>query len=171
MRPTWIYGPGDVSLNRFLDLGRRLPVVPMTNRGRQLLAPVFVRDVAALAADALVTPAAEGQAFELGGPDTLPMRDVIRHALATSGLRRPVVPGPTPLIKLAAAPLTLLPRPPLTPAAVDFVNQPATVMPRRLTPLDEGLASYLAPGSGPAALAFDGRGPASRPMPTAETAS
>jgi hypothetical protein len=47
--------------------------------------------------------------------------------------------------------LTLLPAPPLTPDAVDFINQPATVdlgpllerMPRRLTPLDEGLASYL----------------------------
>jgi hypothetical protein len=42
--------------------------------------------------------------------------------------------------------------PPLTPSAIDFINQPATVdvepllarMPRRLTPLDEGLATYLA---------------------------
>ncbi len=179
LRPTWIYGPGDVSLIRFLDFGRRLPAVPMTNAGRQLLAPVFVRDVAALAADALVSPAAEGRVFELGGPDTLPMRDVIRRALAAAGIRRPVVPGPTPLLKLAAAPLALLPRPPLTPAAVDFVNQPATVdvapllalMPRRLTPLDEGLASYLAPESGPGTLAFDGRSPAARSTTTAETAS
>ena len=79
------------------------------------------------------------------------MRDVIRPGARAAGLRRPIVPGPAPLIKLAAAPLPLLPEPPLTPDAVDFINQPATVdlgpllarMPRRLTPLDEGLATYL----------------------------
>jgi len=57
----------------------------------------------------------------------------------------------------------LLPEPPLTPDAIEFINQPATVdvapllerMPRRLTPLDEGLASYLGPGSEPAAIAID----------------
>jgi hypothetical protein len=60
------------------------------------------------------------------------------------------------------APLTLLPAPPLTPDAIDFINQPATVdtapllarMPRRLTPLAEGLATYLAPGSGPGTLTW-----------------
>ena len=47
IRPTWIYGPRDVSLNRFLGFARRLQAVPMTNLGRQLLAPVFIDDVAA----------------------------------------------------------------------------------------------------------------------------
>ena len=163
LRPTWIYGPGDVSLNRFLGFARHLPVVPMTNGGDQLLAPVFVDDVARLAADALVDPAALDQVFEVGGPEVLPMREVIGRALAVAGLRRPILPGPTPLIKAAAVPLTLLPRPPLTPDGVDFVNQPATVdlgpllgrMPRRLTPLTEGLAPYLAPGSGPGRLELD----------------
>jgi NADH dehydrogenase len=155
VRPTWIYGPRDVSLNRFLGFARALPVVPMTNRGRQLLAPAFIDDVAALVADALVDPAAVNQVFELGGPETLPLREIIRRALRVAGLERPLLPGPTPLIKAGAVPLSLLPNPPLTPNAVDFINQPATVdvapllerMPRRLTPLDDGLASYLAPGA------------------------
>ena len=72
----------------------------MTNRGRQLLAPVFVDDVARLAADSLVDAAAADQVFELGGPETLPMREVIGRALAVAGLRRPILPGPTPLLKL-----------------------------------------------------------------------
>jgi NADH dehydrogenase len=162
-RPTWIYGPRDVSLNRFVGFARRLRMVPLTNAGGQLLAPVFIDDVAQLAADALVSDEATNQVFELGGPDTLPMRDVIHHALRAAGLSRPIVPGPTPLIKLGAAALTLLPEPPLTPDAVDFVNEPATVdvapllarMPRRLTPLDEGLATYLAPEAGPGRVAID----------------
>jgi NADH dehydrogenase len=162
VRPTWIYGPRDVSLNRFLGFGRRLGMVPLTNTGRQPLAPVFIDDVARLAADSLTDEAAAFQVFELGGPETLPMRDIVGRALAAAGLRRPIVPGPGPLIKLAAAPLTLLPAPPLTPDAVDFINQPATVdlgpvlerMPRRLTPLDEGLATYLPTESGPGRVAI-----------------
>ena len=82
------------------------------------------------------------------------MREIIGRALEVAGLRRPIIPGLAPLIKLMATPLTLLPEPPLTPDAVDFINQPAVVdtgpllarMPRRLTPLDEGLASYLHTG-------------------------
>jgi len=154
IRPTWIYGPRDVSLNRFMTFARFLPVVPMTNTGRQRLAPVFVGDAADLAADAMDDAAAVGQTFELGGPETLTMREIIARALRANRLRRPILPGPTRLLKLAAAPMSLLPTPPLTPAAIDFINQPAVVdiepllarMPRRLTTLDEGLASYLRPG-------------------------
>jgi NADH dehydrogenase len=140
-------------------------MVPMTNRGRQQLAPVFVDDVATLAADSLVQDAARGQVFEIGGPETLPMREVIGRALAIAGIRRPIVPGPAPLLKLVAWPLKFLPSPPLTPDAVDFINQPATVdlaplmerMPRQLTSLDDGLRSYLAPGATPGTLTIDAR--------------
>ena len=163
LRPTWIYGPRDASLNRFVGFARSLRVVPMTNAGHQPLAPVFIDDVARLAADALVDEAAQGKVLEVGGPETIPMRQVIARALRAAGLRRPIVPGPTPLIKLALQPMRLLPEPPLTPDAVDFINQPATVdtgplltrMPRRLTPLDEALATYLPPGSGPGIVTID----------------
>jgi NADH dehydrogenase len=124
-----------------------------------------VDDVAVLAADALVSDEARDQVFELGGPESLAMRDILRRALRAAGRRRPILPGPTPLLKLAAWPLRFLPEPPLTPDGVDFVNQPATVdlgpllerMPRRLTPLDEGLRTYLGPADRDRLqLAFDG---------------
>jgi NADH dehydrogenase len=167
IRPTWIFGPRDVSLNRFVGFARRLFVVPMTNTGSQLLAPVYIEDAAKLAADSLVEDAAVNQVFELGGPETLRMRDIIAAALGVAGLRRPILPGPTPLIKLVAVPLSWLPTPILTPDAVDFINQPATVdlapllerMPRRLTSLEDGLATYLATQTADATLAFDGPAP------------
>ncbi len=153
IRPTWVYGPADVALNRFLGFARWLPFVPLTGSGTQLLAPVFVNDLADLAADALRSEAARDQVFEIGGPDTLTMRQIIGVALRVARLRRPLLPAPAIALKLAAWPLRLLPSPPLTPDAVDFINQPATVdtgpllmrMPRRLTPLAEGLATYLGP--------------------------
>jgi NADH dehydrogenase len=176
LRPTWIYGPRDVSLNRFLGFARQLQFVPMTNFGGQLLAPVFVDDIGRLVADSLADPAASSAVLEVGGPDTLTMREVIGHALRASGVRRPIIPAPAQLVKLAALPLSLLPSPLLTPDAVDFINQPATVdtapllerLPRRLTPFDEGLASYLDPASAPGRLAFDAS-PTSASSPAAPT--
>lgn len=153
IRPTWVFGPEDVSLNRFLGFARVLPFVPMTNFGSQQLAPVFVRDVARLAADSFESDAAAEQVFEIGGPETLSMREILRRAMAVAGSRKLLLPAPAALVKLAAWPMRFLPNPPLSPDAVDFVNQPATVdieplllrMPRTLTPLEQGLASYLGP--------------------------
>jgi uncharacterized protein YbjT (DUF2867 family) len=88
LRPTWIYGPRDGSLNRFLGFARQYQVVPMTNFGRQLLAPVFIDDIRRLAADSLIDPAAANQVFEVGGPQAFRMRDVIGHALRIADLSR-----------------------------------------------------------------------------------
>jgi NADH dehydrogenase len=153
-RPSWIYGPGDHSLNRFLSMSRWLPFVPQIGNGRQLLAPVFVEDVGALVADALVTPGTENMVLEVGGPETLMMDEIIRTALRILGRRRLILHAPVVLMKVITAPLTLLPSPPMTPAAIDFVVQSATVdtgplrklLPRRLMPLAEALATYMGPG-------------------------
>ena len=153
-RPSWIYGPGDHSLNRFLGMSRWLPFVPQIGNGRQLLAPVYVGDIGALVADALITPATDNVALEVGGPQTLTMDEIIRVALHVLGRRRPILHAPVWLMKVLTAPLTLLPSPPMTPAAVDFVVQAAPVdtgplrerLPRRLLPLSEALATYLGPG-------------------------
>lgn len=153
LRPSWVYGPGDNSLNRFIGFSRWLPFIPQIGNGRQLMAPVFVGDMGALAADALVTPAAENATLEVGGPDTLSMDEIIRTALRVMGRRRLILHAPAILVKFATAPLTLLPSPPMRPSAVDFVVQSAQVdtgplhaiLPRRLTPLSEALASYLSP--------------------------
>jgi NADH dehydrogenase len=151
LRPSWIYGPGDKSLNRFLGMSRWLPFVPQIGNGRQLIAPVFVADIGALAADVLETPAADNATLEVGGPETLSMDEIIRTALRTMGRRRAILHAPVVLMKIATAPLTLLPSPPMRPSAIDFVVQSAQVdtgplhatLPRRLTPLAEALATYL----------------------------
>jgi uncharacterized protein YbjT (DUF2867 family) len=154
LRPSWIYGPGDHSLNRFVGFSRWLPFIPQIGNGRQLLAPVFVDDVAALVADALETPAAENVALDVGGPETLSMDEIIRVALRVLGRRRPILHTPVILMKIMTAPLTLLPSPPMTPGAIDFVIQSAQVdtaplhekLSRRLSPLAEALSTYLNSG-------------------------
>ena len=73
--------------------------MPQIGNGRQLLAPVFVDDMGALVADALVTPAANNATLEVGGPETLTMDDVIRAALRVQGRRRMILHAPTGLMK------------------------------------------------------------------------
>ena len=115
--------------------------------------PVFIDDLGRLLADALGRPEAEGQTFEVGGPERMAMDDVIRTALEVAGLRRPILHQPVALGKLLATFLQLLPGPPLTPDAIDFITHEAVADNSalesafggpKLTPLREGLATYLA---------------------------
>jgi uncharacterized protein YbjT (DUF2867 family) len=154
-RPSWIYGPGDRSLNRFLGFTRWLPFVPQIGNGQQILAPIFIDDMAALVADSLEIPTAVNETLEIGGPETLSMDDVIRKALHTSHRRRFILHAPAALMKALTAPLVLLPSPPMRPSAIDFVVQSAPVdtsllrdrFPRKLRSVDEGLATYMSPRS------------------------
>src|SRR5579883_284509 len=51
-RPSWVYGPRDRALNRYVAFVRSpLPIVPVIGDGKQRLQPVFVEDVARAAAD------------------------------------------------------------------------------------------------------------------------
>ena len=72
-------------------------------------------------------PAAANATLEVGGPETLTMDQVIRTALRVQGRRRMILHAPVILMKIATAPLTLLPVPPMRPSAIDFVVQAAPV--------------------------------------------
>lgn len=152
VRPSWVYGPEDRALNRFVSLYRRLPFVPVVGDGRQRLQPVFVDDVAGVLATAAL-PGAPSGTFEIGGPEVMTMDRVLDTMMEVAGRRKPLVHVPTALPKLGGAVLRALPRPPLSPDAVDFLTGDAVAdtgpllraFPIRLTPLREGLATYLAP--------------------------
>ena len=156
LRPSWIYGPEDHSLNRFLAMSRSLPFVPMIGDGnRQRLQPVFIDDAGRAVAEAVENRAADGHSFELGGPEVLTMNEIVRTALEVMGRRRWLLSAPKGLMKALAALLRFLPGPPLTPDAIDFITMDALAdssalvgtLGLRLTPLREGLATYLAPAT------------------------
>lgn len=150
-RPSWIYGRRDRSLNRFIQLVRLLPVVPVIGDGRARVQPALVDDVARVVALAVDEPRATGQVFELGGPEQLTMDEIIRTAQRILRRRQPLLHAPVGLVKLQARLLALLPDPPLSPAAIDFILMEETVDPGpaealfgvRFRPLEEGLRTYL----------------------------
>jgi uncharacterized protein YbjT (DUF2867 family) len=156
LRPSWVYGPEDRALNRFVWFHRWLPIVPVIGDGGQRLQPVFVEDVAVAFARAAAIGGPSGT-FEIGGPDVVTMNDVLAAMMEVRGRRKPLVHFPVFLPKLAGFFLQVVPKLSLSPAAVDFITSDALAElgPLRhafgdleLTPLREGLASYLSPPGG-----------------------
>jgi uncharacterized protein YbjT (DUF2867 family) len=123
LRPSWVYGPRDRSLNRWAMFARLLPVVPLPGPGTAKVRPIHVDDVGDAVARALKLPGAEGQTIELGGPQLLMLKQVVRVMLTVMGKRRLILPAPKVIVKLGAALLYRLPGRVLSPRAVDFVNQ------------------------------------------------
>jgi len=156
-RPSWVYGPRDHSLNRFLGFARFLPFVPVIGDGKTRLNPLFVGDLARHAAAAVTNPRARNRLFEIGGPEVLTMDDIIRTALRVAGKRRFLLHQPAGLMKAVAAIAQHLPGRPLTPDAIDFIlmdpvcdnTELQQVFGLPLTPLAEGLATYLGPRGWP----------------------
>jgi NADH dehydrogenase len=151
VRPTWVYGPEDDSLNRLIGFSKFLPFVPLFGDGRQAMQPVFVDDVGRIVADAATRPEAAGEVFELGGPEVISMNEVLRTALDVMRRKRFILHQPVVLGKLAGRAASLLPTPPLSADAVDFINAPAVadnsnverVLQPQLTTLRDGLRTYL----------------------------
>jgi uncharacterized protein YbjT (DUF2867 family) len=160
LRPSWAYGPGDRAVNTYAAMARFSPVIPMIARfeGRrmipQLIQPVFIEDVALAVQRAFDRPEAWNSSYEIGGPDVMTMRQVIETVLEVTGKKRTIIPVPDVLAKAGVTPLALIPRPLMTPSAIDFVTQDGLVditdLERDLdvhpVPLREGLSRYMGRG-------------------------
>lgn len=154
LRPSWVYGPADRALNRFVALARHLPVVPVLGDGRQRLQPVFIDDVVQVVAASLENERAANQTLEIGGPEVLTMNEILQTMIEVMGKRARLVHMPVVFPKTAAGLIDLLPLPskPVSSDALVFITMDAVADTSallqafpdlRFTPLREGLATYL----------------------------
>jgi uncharacterized protein YbjT (DUF2867 family) len=161
-RPSWIYGPTDRSLNKFRMFARLGPVVPVIGTGKERVQPVYVEDVGLAVRLALNSAQAYGKTFDIGGPQSLSMKEIIQTLLDVLGKKRVILPHPKPLMKAIASLTQCLPLGGLrlTPSGIDFLTMEETVdntalletLEIQLTPLKEGLQNYLLP---PTTLSVD----------------
>jgi NADH dehydrogenase len=85
LRPSTVFGQEDQFLNRFAAMMTKTPVVPVLRAGVRFQ-PVFVGDVAEAIARAATGPARfGGHTFELGGPDTPTMVELLRWLATETG--------------------------------------------------------------------------------------
>jgi uncharacterized protein YbjT (DUF2867 family) len=121
-RPAVMIGPNDAFLSALAGLVRS-PVVPLFGDGGTRLAPVFVGDVAAAAAVALTDPEPRPGVSELGGPEALSYRDLVRRVAEHLGRRPLLVPLPLSAWGALAAAGRVLPSPPITEGQVALMRR------------------------------------------------
>ena len=115
LRPSLIYGPGDLFTVRLAEAIRLSPVLPVIGAGRSKVQPILIDD----AASCLVKIVTGGQhlnkAYEIGGPEQMTYEEVTKAIAAAIGVKRPVVHMPLFLMRtMAKAAEAVLPRPPVT---------------------------------------------------------
>ncbi|MBL8548873.1 MAG: complex I NDUFA9 subunit family protein [Hyphomonadaceae bacterium] len=93
LRPSIIFGPEDSFFNRFADMAKFMPVMPLIG-GRTKLQPAYVGDVAKGVLAALGRIDARGRTYELGGPRVYTMRELIAFTLKQAARPRFLFPVP-----------------------------------------------------------------------------
>ena len=151
LRPSWIYGPDDRSMNKFVAFVKYLPVVPVIGSGQERVQALAVEDVGKVAAAAVDEPAATNRAFELGSLPPLSMDEIIHTIMRIIGKQKPLIHQPAWLVKIPASIIQYLPNAPLSPGAIDFITMDERVDPSaaeqvfgiQFRSLEAGLREYL----------------------------
>lgn len=94
LRPSIVFGAEDSFFNRFAQMARYTPALPLIGGGKTLFQPVWAADVGAAVLAALESPAAQGKIYELGGPATYSFKELMAFMLATIQRARLLVPVP-----------------------------------------------------------------------------
>lgn len=151
LRPSVVFGPEDHFINRFAGMARLFPAMPVVAGGVRLQ-PVYVGDVADAVLAAAERPDAVGGLYELGGPQTMTMSEIMAYIMKEAGWPRPAFALPMGLAGLQAAILERLPGKLLTRDQLRMLsrdNVVATGMPGLMdlgvlpTPMDAVVPSYL----------------------------
>jgi len=114
LRPSIVFGPEDRFFNRFANLARFSPVLPLIGGGETRFQPIYVGDVAEAVARSVDGAVAGGRIYEIGGPEVETFRECMEAMLRVIYRKRTLVPVPWGLASLQAAILGLLPNPLLT---------------------------------------------------------
>ena len=139
VRPSIIFGPEDDFFNKFANLARFMPALPLIGGGHTKFQPVFVGDVAQAILTCIEQPQTRGKTYELGGPDVCTFKQILETILRVTDRKRPLVPVPFGLAYLQAFFLQFLPKPLLTPDQVTFLKTDNVVSPGALTLKDLGI--------------------------------
>jgi len=114
IRPSLVFGPGDNLFNRFAQLARYLPVLPVFGKGETRFQPVYAGDIGRLV-EILTRPDVnrstdfKGKIIEAAGPDILTFRQMMKLVVDHTGRFRPIVAFPWVVGELQAAMMRLLP--------------------------------------------------------------
>jgi len=123
LRPSMMFGETGGATETLRRLVRNAPVIPLFGDGATLVQPVYVGDVAeAIAVIAGGNGAYDGRTFELGGPETMSYRQLLRRLAALERRKPLLVPMPYAVWRLVAGATRRMPRPPVTDAQITLIS-------------------------------------------------
>jgi uncharacterized protein YbjT (DUF2867 family) len=108
-QPSVMFGPGDSFLNRFAGLLAVIPWVLPLAKPNARFQPVFVDDVVEALRRCLHGGPCSRQTYELGGPHTYSLRDIVTLVAKLIGRRRWIVGLPDPVARLQALAMDFVP--------------------------------------------------------------
>ena len=94
LRPSIIFGPEDGFFNKFAEMARIAPALPLVGGGNTKFQPVFVDDVAEAVARSVDGAVEGGRIYELGGAEVKSFRDIIGDILRITCREKSLVPIP-----------------------------------------------------------------------------
>ena len=113
-RPSVIFGLGDAFLSMFASILKKVPVFPL-GFGHARFQPVWAADVADAFVDSLSDVTTYGQAYELVGPKTYTLRELVDYAKELAGSTAKIVSLSEGWAYLQAGLMWLAPSPMLSP--------------------------------------------------------
>lgn len=136
VRASVVFGPEDDFFNRFADMARFAPALPVFPTRFQ---PVFVGDVAEAIERILNDPETCGKCYELGGPRVMTFREVLELVLSETRRKRLLLPIPLSIAYVQALVLENMPKPPLTRDQLKLLEVDNVVAANALTLKDLGI--------------------------------
>ncbi|MBM3089990.1 NAD-dependent epimerase/dehydratase family protein [Ensifer sp. T173] len=120
LRPSIVFGPEDGFFNKFAQMARFAPALPLIGGGNTKFQPVYVTDVAEVVARSVDGKLSAGTIYELGGPDVLTFRECLEIMLQTIDRKRSLVSVPFGIASLMGRVASMTPfiTPPITPDQV-----------------------------------------------------
>jgi len=122
LRPSVIFGPEDKFFNRFASIAEFLPILPLIGGGLTYFQPIYVGDIAKSIMAVLEKEEINNNIFELGGPQIITYKELMKILLKEINKKRFLVPIPFPFAKFQAKILQLLPKPLLTVDQVEMLK-------------------------------------------------
>ena len=112
-QPSVIFGRDDEFFNRFAGLMSFNPVLPLACP-RARLQPVYAGDVAKVMADALEDPMTWGKTYEIAGPKSYTLKELVVWTAKCKGWKRLVIGLPGPVSAMMAAAMNMVPGKPFS---------------------------------------------------------
>ena len=123
VRPSLLFGPEDDFFNKFAEMSRLSPALPLIGGGETLFQPAYVSDVAEVIARGVDGALTDGTIYELGGPEVKSFKSLLELMLKEIHRTRTLLPMPFWLASLIGRFGEILPTPPLTRDQVTMLKK------------------------------------------------